>query len=203
MSKVKVLVADEETLFREGVCALLKTLDGIELVGEATNGRGTIEMVQEKNPDVVLMNITMPILDGAMVTRQIRKVNNSTKVLLVSQYHDRDHVLSGLKAGARGYISKRATASELASAILVVYQGDYFLQPSLARMMVDDYLQYISQSRSYDLYTQLTQTEKQVLKLLSEGHEANEVAHQLNIAVRTAISHKARIMRKLGIHRHS
>ncbi len=113
MVKVTVLVSEEETLFREGVCALLKNYRDVEIVGEATNGKETIEMVQERTPDVVLMNIAMPFMDGAEVTRRIRKENSAIKVLLLTQYEGRDHVLSGLRAGANGYIPKRATASDL------------------------------------------------------------------------------------------
>ena len=106
MSKVRVIVADEETLFREGVCALLKTCEDMEIVGEATNGKETIEMVRKQSPDIVLMNIAMPIVDGAEVTYRIRKENSDIKVLFLTQHEDRDRVLSGLKAGANGY-SKR------------------------------------------------------------------------------------------------
>lgn len=143
MVKVRVLVADEHILFCAGVCALLETRADMEVVGEATNGKEAIEMVREQAPDVVLLNIVMPIMDGAEVTHQIRKEKSNIKVLLVSQYEDRDSILSGLKAGANGYIPKRATASELVSAILTVYRGGCFLYPSVAKTMVDDYFQRI------------------------------------------------------------
>ncbi len=151
MNKVRVLVADEETLFRDGVCALLKTYEDIEIVGKATNGKKVIEMVREQNPDVVLVNIAMPIMDGAEVTRRIHKENSDIKVLLLTQYEDRDRVLTGLKAGANGYIPKRATASDLISAILTVYRGGYFLYPSVAKTVVSDYLQRIRHPGSPDL----------------------------------------------------
>lgn len=200
MNKVRVLVADEEALFREGVCALLKTYQNIEVVGKATNGKETIEMVREQNPDVVLVNIAMPILDGAEVTHRIRKENSDIKVLLLTQYEDRDRILSGFKAGANGYIPKRAAASDLVSAIQTVYRGGYFLYPSVAKTMVNDYLQLIRHPRSPDPYDRLTHREKEVLKLVAEGRKSGEIANLLSIAAMTVLGHRTSIMKKLGIH---
>ena len=200
MDKVRVLVADEEALFREGVCALLKVYKDIEIVGEATNGKETIEIVREQNPDVVLVNMAMPIMDGAEVTHRIRKENSDIKVLLLTQYEDRDRVLTGLKAGANGYIPKRATASELVSAILAVHRGNYFLYPSVATTVVSDYLQRIRHPGSPDPYNGLTNREREVLKLMAEGRKSGEIADLLDIAVKTALGHRANMMRKLGIH---
>ncbi len=200
MAKVRVLVADEQNLFCAGVCALLKSRKDIEMVGEATNGKETIKMAREQTPDVVLVNIVMPIMDGAEVTRQIRKENSNIKVLLVSQYEDRDRILSGLKAGANGYIPKRATASDLVSAILAVYRGGCFLYPSVAKTILDDYIQRIRQPGSFDPYDRLTHREKEVLKLLAEGRKSVEIANLLNMAVKTALGHRTNIMKKLGIH---
>ena len=200
MVKVTVLVSDEETLFREGVCALLKNCGDMEIVGEATNGKETIEMVRERTPDVVLMNIAMPIMDGAEVTYRIRKENSAVKVILLTQYEDRDHILSGLRAGANGYITKRATASDLVSAILAVYRGDYFLYPSVAKTVVDDYFQHIRRPGRPDSYERLTHREKEVLKLLAEGHKSREIAELFGIAIKTVLGHRTSIMRKLSIH---
>ena len=201
MVKVRVLVADEEALFREGVCALLKTYDDMEMVGEAANGKEAIEIVREQTPDVLVMNIAMPIIDGAEVTRRVRKVNSNIKVLLLTQYEDRDHILSGLKAGANGYIPKRATASDLVSAVLTVYRGGYFLYPSVAKTMVDDYFQRIRHPGSPDPYDRLTHREREVFKLIAEGHKSREIANFLDIAVKTALGHRTRLMRKLDVHK--
>ncbi len=190
MVKVRVLIADEEALFREGVRVLLKTYKDIEIVGKATNGKETIEIVQEQNPDVVLVNIAMPILDGAEVTHRIREENSDIKVLLLTQYEDRDRILSGLKAGADGYIPKRAAASDLVSAIQAVYRGGCFLYPSVAKTIVNDYLQLIRHPRSPDPYDQLTHTEKEVLKLVAEGRKSGEIANLLSIAVAIMFVHR-------------
>ncbi|MFC1985091.1 response regulator [Chloroflexota bacterium] len=200
MDKIRVLVADEQTLFREAVCALLKTRQDIEIVGEAANGKEAIERVRELAPDVVLMNLVLPIMDGAEVTHQIRNENSDTKVLLLTQCEDRDCILSGLKAGVNGYIPKRAAASDLVLAILTVYRGDYFLYPSVAKMMVNDYLQLIRHPRSSDPYDQLTHREKGVFKLVAEGRKSGEIANLLHIEPKTAQVHRANLMKKLGMH---
>ncbi len=200
MVKVRILVADGQTLFREGVCALLKIREDMEVVGEATNGKETIEKVREQTPDVVLIDIAMPVMDGAEVTHRIRKDNSEIKVLLLTQYEDRERVLSGLKAGANGYIPKRAASSDLVSAILAVYRGGYFLYPSVAKTMVNDYLQLIRHPKSPDPYERLTHREKEVLKLMAEGSKSGEIANLLNIAVKTTLGHRTSMMRKLGIH---
>ncbi len=200
MNRIRVLVADGQALFREGVCALLKIHGDIEIVGEATNGIETIEKVREQTPDVVLIDIAMSIMDGIEVTHRIHKENSEIKVLLLTQYEDRDRILSGLKAGADGYIPKRAAALDLVSAILTVYRGDYFLYPSVAKTMVNDYLQLIRHPESPDPYDRLTHREKEVLKLLAEGRKSGEIANLLDMAVKTVLGHRASIMRKLGIH---
>jgi DNA-binding NarL/FixJ family response regulator len=200
MNKVKVLVADEHTLVREGICSLLKACKAMEIVGEATDGKETIEMVREHAPDVLLMNITMPIIDGAEVTYQIRKESSDIKVLLLTQYEDKEHVLMGLKAGASGYIHKKATASDLVKAILAVYQGGCFLYPSVAKTVVDDYFQLIRQPAPPDSYDKLTHRERQVLKLMAEGRKSTEIANILDIAVKTTLGHRTSMMRKLSIH---
>lgn len=200
MNKIRVLVADGQTLFCEGVCALLKIHEDIEIVGEATNGKETIEMALEQMPDVVLMNIVMPIIDGAEATYRIRKENSDIKVLLLTEYEDRDRVLSGFKAGANGYIPKRATTSDLISAIQAVHRGGCFLYPSVAKTMVEDYFQLIKHPGSPDPYDKLTHKEKEMLKLIADGHKSREIANLLNITVATVLTHRTSIMKKLNIH---
>jgi len=200
MVKVRVLVADGEALFREGICALLKMREDMEVVGEATNGRETVEMVCKQTPDVVLMDIAMPVVDGTEVVQQIRKDNSNVKVLFVSQYEDEERILRGLKAGANGYMPKRATASDLVSAILAVYRGGYFLYPSVARTMVEDYFQRTRQPDSSAPHDKLTHREREVLKLTVEGRKSEEIGNLLDIAVKTVLGHRASVMRKLSIH---
>ncbi len=200
MDRIRIVVADEEALFREGICALLKRHRDIEIVGEATNGKEIIGIVRKLTPDVVLVNIAMPIMDGAEVTRRIRKENSGIKVLLLTQYEEKDRVLTGLKAGANGYIPKRATATDLISAVLTVYRGDYFLYPSVAKTVVSDYLRLVRHPGSPDSYNGLSHREKEVLKLTAEGRKSEEIANLLDISIKTVQVHRTSIMKKLGIH---
>jgi two-component system response regulator NreC len=199
MSNIKVLVADEQNLFREGVCALLKMHKELEVVGEAGDGKETIEKVREKSPDVVLMNLAMPVLDGTEVTHQIHKLNSAIKVLLLTQYEDSDRVLGGLKAGANGCIPTRVTASDLISAILTVFRGECYLYPSVAKTMMDEYFQLIKQPASPDPYDRLTHREREVLKLTAEGLRSEEIGRVLDIAVKTVLMHRSSTMKKLSM----
>ncbi|MBI4286213.1 MAG: response regulator transcription factor [Chloroflexi bacterium] len=200
MARIRVLVADEQTMFREGLCALLRTRGDIEVVGEATDGHEAVAMAQAKLPDLVLMNMSIPGLDGAEVTHRVRKESSETKVLLLTQCEDRDRILSGLKAGASGYIPKKASAADLVSAMQVVCRGGYFLYPSIARAVVDDYSQLVKRAGSADPYEKLTHREREVLKLLAEGRKSREIAEMLEIATKTVIRHKTSMMSKLGVH---
>ena len=199
MDRIRVLVVDAQSLFREGVCALLRGCEEIEVVGEAANGKETIEMVREQVPEVVLMDIVMPIMDGVEVIHCLRKENSKIKVLFLTQHEDRDRILTGLKAGAKGYLLKRATASDLVSAILAVYRGDYFLYPSVAKTVIDDYFQR-RQPGKPDNYERLTHREREILKLVAEGHKSSEIAELFGIAIKAVLGHRASIMRKLSIH---
>ena len=196
MAKIRVLVVDDHALLREGIRALLALHDDIEIVGEATDGREAINMVHQLSPDVVLMDIAMPLMDGLEATRRIRKENPRAKVLILTQHDNREYMLSSVKAGADGCVPKRAVASELVSAIRVVHQGDSYLYPSVARMLIGDYLQHVEQ----DSYERLTNREREVLKLVAEGCTSQEIADLLCVSVKTVLSHRTNIMGKLDIH---
>jgi DNA-binding NarL/FixJ family response regulator len=140
MNKIKILIVDDHTVLRDGIRALLSLHDDIEIVGEAAEGKEAIEKVRELNPDVVIMDIAMPGMDGLEATRRIRKKNSAVKVLVLSQYDNREYILSCIKAGTSGYIPKRALGSELVTAIRAVNRGDSFLYPSAASALIEDYL---------------------------------------------------------------
>ena len=200
MAKIRVLVTDDHAIVRDGVCALLALTDDIEAVGEATDGREALEMVASLSPDVALMDIVMPLMDGLEATRRLRKEFPETKVIVLTQYEDRDYVIPAIEAGASGFISKAAASSELTSAIRSVYRGDSFLSPSIARLLVDDYRQLASVGRSNDTTDQLTDREREVLKLLAEGHSTREIAQILVVSPKTVDRHKTNLMAKLDIH---
>ncbi len=200
MTRMRVLVTDDHAIVRDGICALLAVTDDIEAVGEATNGREALEMVASLAPDIVLMDIVMPLMDGLEATRRIHRKFPQTKVIVLTQYEDREYVLPVIEAGASGFVSKAAAASELLSAIRSVHRGDSFLSPSIARLLVDDYRQIARAGKSNDTSEQLTDREREILKLLAEGHSTNEIARMLVISPKTVERHKTNLMAKLDIH---
>lgn len=200
MKKIRVLVVDDHTLVRDGIRSLLKLAADIEVVGEAANGIEALEKVKQLIPDVVLMDLAMPIMGGLEATRRIRKEYPGTKVIAVTQYDDSDYVIPIIEAGARGYVTKMAAFSELASAIQAVYRGDSYLSPSAAAALIEECQQKTTVEGERDSYQQLTDREKEVLKLIAEGHTAREIANILVISPKTVDWHKNSIMKKLNIH---
>jgi DNA-binding NarL/FixJ family response regulator len=200
MPKIKVLVVDDHTIVRHGIYALLGLMSDIELVGEAVNGKEALEKVKKLMPDIVIMDIAMPLMDGLEATRRICKEFPRTKVIALTQYDDREFVFPVIEAGAHGFISKTAASSELTSAIRSVYRGDSYLSPSVARVFVEGYQQGIDIVRGHDPYRQLTKREREILKLLAEGHTTQKIANMLVLSPKTVDRHKTNLMAKLAIH---
>ena len=198
MTKVRVLVADKNSLTCEGMCALLKAFKNVEVVGAATNNDAMIELVREKAPDLVLMDTSIPPIDIGDSIHRIRHENRATKVLLVSENENKEYILRGLKGGSNGYLPKRAEAPDLLSAITAIYRGGYFLYPSVAKVMVDAYLNLGKDKGSP--YDQLSNREKEILTLIATGRKSREIAVSLEISHSTVLGHSARIMKKLGLH---
>lgn len=196
MDKIKILVVDDHALMRDGIRALLAMDGNIEIIGEASDGREAIEKVQELSPDVVIMDIAMPIMDGLEATRRITKKNPGVKILVLTQYDNREYILSAIKAGATGYVPKKAVGSELISAIQAVHKGDSFLYPSAAAALIHDYLRQAEQ----EPYDRLTDREREILKLIAEGHTSREISEMLFISLKTVLGHRTKVMQKLDIH---
>jgi DNA-binding NarL/FixJ family response regulator len=199
MRTTRVLIVDDHALLREGLRALLKTAPDIEVVGEAADGQQAIEACSRLEPDVVLMDIAMPGLGGLEATLEIRKLVPRTRVLVLSQYDDREYVARFLKAGVAGYVLKQAAGSDLISAIRSVARGGLVLDPAVARHVVGE-SGAPPEPAEGDPYEALTDREKQVLRLVAEGHSSKEIAEALGIAVKTAMSHREHVMEKLGAH---
>jgi DNA-binding NarL/FixJ family response regulator len=200
MTKIRVLVTDDHAIIRDGICALLALTGDIEAIGVAANGREALEMVTKLSPDIVLMDIVMPLMDGLEATRRIHKEFPGIKVIVLTQYEDREYVFPVIEAGASGFISKVAASSELTSAIRSVHRGDSFLSPSIARLLVDDYRQLARVGKNKDTFEHLTAREREVLKLLVEGHSTLEIARMLVLSPKTIERHKTNLMAKLDIH---
>jgi DNA-binding NarL/FixJ family response regulator len=198
--KIRVVVVDDHTVVRDGVCALLALAPDIEIVGEAGDGREALEKLREVSPDVVLMDVAMPMMGGLETTRRIRTEFPNVKVLVLTQYADKEYVFPVIEAGANGFISKTAASSEIATGIRSVYRGDSFLSPSVAKLLVENYQQLGSSRESSDPYNQLTDREREVLKLLAEGHTNQEIADILLISPKTVDGYKTSLMDKLDIH---
>ncbi len=199
MQKIEVLIVDDHTLVRDGIRALLALIADIKVVGEAANGREALEKVKKLAPDVVLMDLAMPIMSGLESTRRIRKRFPGIKVLALTQYEDREYIVPTIEAGARGFVSKTAAFSELASAIQAVYQGGSFLSPVAAAAIVEECQQKVSTEGETDSYQSLTDREREMLKLVAEGYTAREIADMLVISLRTVETHKTNLMKKLNI----
>jgi len=200
MKKIRVLIVDDHTLVRDGIRSLLALAADIEVVGEAVNGRDALEKVKQLMPDVVLMDLAMPVMGGLEATRRIRREFTATKVLAVTQYDDSEYVIPVIEAGARGFVTKMATFSELASAIQAVYRGDSFLSPSAAAAIVEECQQKTTAEGEKDPYQLLTDREREVLKLVVEGHSAREIADMLVVSPKTVEWYKTSLMNKLNIH---
>ena len=196
MQKIRVLAVDDHTIVRDGICALLALAGDIEVVGEAEDGREAVDKASQLAPDVVLMDVAMPFMDGLEATRRIRKENPKIKVLILTQYDNKEYVLSSIKVGASGCVPKRVAASELVSAIRAVHKGDSFLYPSAAKFLIEDYLQRVEE----DPYDSLTDREREILKLVAEGRTNREIADLLSVSVKTVLGHRTSVMEKLGIH---
>jgi DNA-binding NarL/FixJ family response regulator len=199
MSAIRVLIVDDHALLREGLRALLKTAGDIEVVGEAVDGQQAIEACLELDPDVVLMDVAMPGLGGLEASLEIRRRQPRIRVLVLTQYDDREYVARFLKAGVAGYVLKRAAASDLISAIRSVHRGGLVLDPGVARDALGEPGPQRAEPER-DPYDSLTDREKQVLRLVAEGRSSKEVAESLGIAVKTAMSHREHLMEKLGLH---
>ncbi len=198
MSNIRILIADDHAIMREGIRALLEIHEDMDVIGEAGDGREAVAQVSELTPDIILLDISMPFMDGLEATRRIRKANPNTSVLILTQHEDKEYVLSAVKAGAAGCISKKAVSSELVSAIRAIYRGGSFLYPPVAKLLIEDYLQRTDGET--DPYERLTDREREVLQLVAEGRTNQEIADLLVLSMKTVLGHRAKIMEKLDIH---
>lgn len=198
--KIRIVVADDHTIVRSGVISLLSLNTDFEVVGEAENGREVIDLVRTKNPDVVLMDIGMPVLNGLEATRRIKKEFPQVKVLVLSGYDNDEYILQMIQSGANGYILKNSFLDDLYSAIRSVHEGMAFFSPSVSKIIVESYVNQPEEGASKKPRRLLTPREREILQLIAEGHLHHQIAERLNISVRTVDTHRQNIMKKLDIH---
>jgi len=199
-TQIKVLVASEFALVIEGMRHSLEACGDIQVIGQAADGKDSIEQARNLQPDVVVIDSSMRVLDGFEATRRLSREMPNAKVIILTERGTRDSVTAAFLAGARGCLPKATSCADLASAIRMVHQGEAYLHPSLTRCLVEDYLVLRKTTAYGDPYESLTDREKHVLRLLSEGRTSREVALQLGIATKTVLGHKDKVMKKLGIH---
>jgi two-component system response regulator NreC len=200
MERIRVLIADDHTLVREGLRALLEGRENFEVIAEASNGLEAVERAQEMRPDVVLMDITMPGLDGFEATRRIVKMSPAIRVLVLTVHETEDYFFRVLEVGAQGFLVKDAASTELVAAVMAVHQGGMFLHPPLAKRLVEDYLRRVSTGEERASYEDLTSRQREILKLIGEGNTNQEIASQLSLSINTVQTHRSRIMDKLNLH---
>ena len=200
MKTIAVLIVDDHTLVRDGIRSLLDLVKNVEVIGEASNGREALDKVRELKPDVVLMDLAMPIMNGLEATRRIHKEFPAVRVLALTQYDDREYIIPIIEAGASGIVTKMSAFSELATAIQAVFNGESFLSPSAATALVQEHQVMASETGEKDPYDRLTDREKEVLKLVVEGRTTREIAGMLFLSAKTIESYKSSMMNKLDIH---
>lgn len=199
MAKIRILLADDHTILREGIRSLLDDEPDMEVVGEAEDGMQAIKLANQLEPDVVIMDIAMPLLNGLEATRQIRRNHPQTKVLILTMHENEEYIRQVLASGAMGYILKDAAARELLDAIRAVHRGEAILSPAITRLVIEDYLRWGELQPQNDI-TNLSPRERQVLQLIAEGYTNKQIAEILSISIKTVQAHRASIMSKLDLH---
>ena len=200
MKKLRILLADDHIVMRTGLRALLERQPNLEVVGESENGRQTIELVDSLTPDVVVMDVGMPVLNGIEATKTIVTQHPTTAVVILSMHVDESYVMRALKAGARGYLLKDSAPADLISAIQAVSQNKSFFSPRVSRILAEDYVRVLKQKGAVDSYDLLTSREREILQLIAEGKANKEVAAALNISPYTVETHRSHILEKLNLH---
>jgi DNA-binding NarL/FixJ family response regulator len=200
MAPIRILLADDHTVVRDGLRALLEKQPDMIVVGEAGDGRETVRLAEEQLPDVIVMDIAMPNMNGIEATRRITGSNPQTAVVILSMHQDESYVLRSLKAGAKGYLLKDSLRSDVIEAIRSVAQGRSFLTRKVSRMLQEDYVRQMERRGVDDSYDLLTGREREILQLIAEGRTNKEVATMLNISLTTVETHRTHILQKLGLH---
>jgi two-component system response regulator NreC len=197
---IRILLADDHTVMRNGLRLLLERQPGLEVVGEAADGREAVELAASAKPDVVVMDIAMPHLNGVEATRQIVNRSPHTAVAILSMHSDESYVIRSLKAGARAYLLKDSAEADLIAAIQAITRGKSFFSPAVSRLLKEDYMHQLAEAGAEDSYELLTTREREVLQLVAEGNSNKDVANMLNLSLYTVETHRTHILQKLNLH---
>jgi DNA-binding NarL/FixJ family response regulator len=196
----RILIAEDHTILREGLRALLSSEPRFDVVGEAEDGRNAVRCVETLGPDLVLMDLSMPRMSGLDAIREIKKTSPDTKIIALTVHKTEEYILTTLQAGADGYVLKDATHSELMMAIEQVLMGKRYLSPGISEKVIEGYLEGKKTLKTTSAWDSLTQREREVLKLIAEGYKNKEVADDLYISLKTVEKHRANLMKKLDLH---
>lgn len=200
MAQIRIILADDHTVIRSGLRLLLEQQPDFKVVAEAEDGRQAVQLVAEHHPDVVILDIGMPRLNGIEATRQIVAQEPHPNVVILSMHSDESYVLRALKAGARGYILKNAADADLIRAVRAVSEGKSFFSPVIGKMLLEDYVRQVREKEVEDSYDLLTPREREILQLLAEGKTNKEVANVLGLSPHTIETHRGNILEKLNLH---
>ena len=200
MNPIRVLLADDHTLIRAGLRMVVVSQPDFTVVGEASDGREAVALAEQLKPDVVVMDIGMPSLNGIEACRQIHDSLPGTQVIMLSMHSDEGYVLRALKAGAKGYMLKDSAEADLASAIRAVTAGKSFFSPAVSKILLEDYMRKLKRTGAEDSFDLLSPREREVLQLVAEGKSSKEVANLLSLSVYTVETHRAKLMQKLNLH---
>lgn len=200
MGKLQLLLGDDHTLVRQGLRKLLEEKADWQVVAEAGDGREAVQHALALKPQVAILDIGMPLLNGIEATRQIVRRQPETKVLILSMHSDEPYVARALQAGATGYLLKDSAGKDLLRAVAMVAEGKSFFSPAVARLMMDDYVRRVADTKVVDPYESLSEREREIFQLVAEGHSNKDVAEILSISPATVETHRARILQKLDVH---
>jgi len=200
MKKTRILIADDHGIVRKGLRLQLEQYEQFEVIAEAGDGREAVRLAEEMEPDVVIMDIAMPNLNGIQATAQIVKRKPNTGIIILSMHSDESYLTRSLAAGAKGYLLKDSADVDLFRAVQVVSQGKPFFSPAIANTLLEDYMRQLQQRGLEDSYDLLTDREKEIFQLLAEGRSNKDVAQQLTLSTYTVETHRTRIMQKLNLH---
>jgi two-component system, NarL family, response regulator NreC len=200
MPSVRILIADDHALIRGGLRSLLAHEPGFQVVAEASNGLEAVEAAERERPQVAILDIGMPALNGIEAARRISAAVPNVQLVMLTVYSDEGYLLNALRAGARGYVLKSSAESEIVDAVRAVSEGKAFFSPKVSRILADDYMRFLEEKRVGDTYDLLTDRERQILQLLAEGQSNKDIATILNLSPTTVICHRQHIFQKLNLH---